>query len=639
MSEETTSINQTMCRICEVNYSQTTAPCPQCGQESPRFTTAERTAIDIDLEQPVLLQIKVSVHHCEGCKRYFRVQPPFMRQDAIYSNRVVEKAVESVYEDGMATGRAAKRMQRDFWVQPTEGIIRKWSKAYRAGVKFEVDYQPWVVQEFSGILCVDEVYQDELALLVAVDPSAPEGDRLVGYQLVRGSVDGEKMEGFLAGLKEAGIEPAEVITDGSSLYPTVIKKVWEQAAHQLCLFHETRRVTRGAMKGINAIRQGIPTAPAVPSAGAVRGLRAEPPGDDPTDPAVQHWQQRQAEQQKQIGLVHHLAEQGYSQRGIERQTGFSRHTVKKWLSQAKPDLSLETILAAPAPLPAVPAPQTVKQDQIRQVHRLFGQGLSYSEIGRQVGVHRFTVKKWLQLEAPAEPETPVCLPATEEPAAKTEEPVIDNSPPPPSAPWTSWEQVKQVREALQEHRFLLLRRPENLNEEEQAQVEALLSGPLGAELQVERDFVVDWYRIWKDETGQRRSVAEAKTRYEAWQTNKTYAAVSALHRVQLRFPLAKFEQLSPFLQQPAWEATNNGAERAGRDFRHMQGPHFNLRSKEAIEQTIAVRACLRKKAITQAAGESLHTCQRGRRKQPADPPGCPPATQIMSTLPQQMSIT
>jgi hypothetical protein len=72
--------------------------------------------------------------------------------------------------------------------------------------------------------------------------------------------------------------------------------------------------------------------------------------------------------------------------------------------------------------------------------------------------------------------------------------------------------------------------------------------------------------------------------------------------------------LSHFLQQPEWEATNNGAERAGRAFRHRQAPHFNLRSKEAIGGAITVTACLRKEAVTKPAAPSLHTCQRGRKK-------------------------
>ncbi len=44
----------------------------------------------------------------------------------------------------------------------------------------------------------------------------------------------------------------------------------------------------------------------------------------------------------------------------------------------------------------------------------------------------------------------------------------------PPAPWTSWEQVKQMREALHQHRFLLSRRPEHLNTDQQAQVARLL---------------------------------------------------------------------------------------------------------------------------------------------------------------------
>jgi RHS repeat-associated protein len=45
-------------------------------------------------------------------------------------------------------------------------------------------YATWLVAEFSGILCVDEAYQGDLALLVAVKTAAPNGDRLIGYALV-----------------------------------------------------------------------------------------------------------------------------------------------------------------------------------------------------------------------------------------------------------------------------------------------------------------------------------------------------------------------------------------------------------------------------------------------------------------------
>ena len=78
---------------------------------------------------------------------------------------------------------------------------------------------------------------------------------------------------------------------------------------------------------------------------------------------------------------------------------------------------------------------------------------------------------------------------------------------------------------------------------------------------------------------------------------------------------AKFKQMSQFLRQPAWEATNNGAERAGRAF----APHFNLRSQEAIAGALTVTACLRKEAATRPVAQPLHCCQRGRKKRVAAP--------------------
>jgi hypothetical protein len=86
-----------------------------------------------------------------------------------------------VYRDGLAMRCVPDRLARDFWVKPDEKMVRLWCRAFAAEIDFAVDYQPWLVANFSGILCVDEVYQGDLALLLAVDPAAPDGDRLIGY--------------------------------------------------------------------------------------------------------------------------------------------------------------------------------------------------------------------------------------------------------------------------------------------------------------------------------------------------------------------------------------------------------------------------------------------------------------------------
>jgi DNA-binding CsgD family transcriptional regulator len=333
-------------------------------------------------------------------------------------------------------------------------------------------------------------------------------------------------------------------------------------------------------------------------------LRDQPPSDDPNDPAAQHWYWRQARRHAQIAHVHELAQQGLSQRAIARQTGHHRRTVKQWLAQPVPLLP-EDMPAELSELAALPAPQqrqAQKQQLKHQVHLLAQEGLSQAAIARRVGIHRVTVKSWLQQEPP--------LVEAEVPAIAEQ----DTKLPTPPAPWSSWDQVRQVREALQEHRFLLLRRPENLNSEDQAQVAILLASPIGAELQVLRSFLEDWYRLWKDKTGQRRDLGEARARYDAWRTDEAYRAVAQLRRVQQQMTDAKFDKLSQFLRHPAWEATNNGAERAGRAFRHRQAPHFNLRQEASIERSIVVSARLRKEMALRPPAEPFHTCQRGRKR-------------------------
>jgi hypothetical protein len=200
----------------------------------------------------------------------------------------------------MAKRRVAERMARDFSVKPSETSIRNWCNTYQDRFNFETDYQSWAVRSFSGVLCVDEVYQDELALLLAVDPAAPQGDRLMGYELIHGTVDADKMETFLRQLRELGVVPEEVITDGSSLYPATLKKVWPTAVHQLCLFHETRHVTKAVMETIQDLRKALPSSPPAERQGKGGPINNHPPSEDPNDAAVHRWHQRR--QARQAGI-------------------------------------------------------------------------------------------------------------------------------------------------------------------------------------------------------------------------------------------------------------------------------------------------------------------------------------------------
>jgi hypothetical protein len=94
----------------------------------------------------VFLLVTVGVHHCRRCQRHFRAQPPFLRPNTVYTERVRQKTVLSVYEDGMAFRRVTERLARDFWVRPSEAMVRRWCHEYAGSLDLHGDYQNSVVE-------------------------------------------------------------------------------------------------------------------------------------------------------------------------------------------------------------------------------------------------------------------------------------------------------------------------------------------------------------------------------------------------------------------------------------------------------------------------------------------------------------
>lgn len=249
---------------------------------------------------------------------------------------------------------------------------------------------------------------------------------------------------------------------------------------------------------------------------------------------------------------------------------------------------------------------------IAQAHALRHRGLSVRAIAKATGLNRRTVTRWLRQEVPPGGELSVDV---DVPLPTAPEPLRES---PPPAPWQSWDELRQVRTALKQGRPLLLRRPDHLSPEEQTQLTALLTSPIGADLRLARSFLEGWYAIWRDAEGQRRSPTEAQAYYQQWHANAAYMGLAPLRRAQESVDAARFARLSPFLREPGWEATSNGAERMGRAFRHGQGPHYNLRSTTSIDDTLKVRACLRKQQRTGVNTVVANRCPRGRRR-PATP--------------------
>ena len=78
-------LNQVPCHVRHVRWSLPELPCDRCACPAGRVWHAQRTAVDLDRDRPVLLLVTVSVHHCRRGRHFFRAQPPFLRPNAIPS--------------------------------------------------------------------------------------------------------------------------------------------------------------------------------------------------------------------------------------------------------------------------------------------------------------------------------------------------------------------------------------------------------------------------------------------------------------------------------------------------------------------------------------------------------------------------
>jgi hypothetical protein len=68
-------VQTTPCAFRQVRWSFPSVDCLRCGGPAPRLWDAKRVAVDIDLDQPIVLAVVVSVHVCPVCSRMFRAQP------------------------------------------------------------------------------------------------------------------------------------------------------------------------------------------------------------------------------------------------------------------------------------------------------------------------------------------------------------------------------------------------------------------------------------------------------------------------------------------------------------------------------------------------------------------------------------
>jgi hypothetical protein len=117
-------------------------------------------------------------------------------------------------------------------------------------------YLDEALADFSGYLAIDEVYDGPFCILSVVDNRRY--NRLA-FQVLDHDPTQDDVRAFLSEFKgqldKRRLSVLGITTDGSPLYPKVLKELWPAARHQLCEFHVIKEITKAVLHALAKLRK------------------------------------------------------------------------------------------------------------------------------------------------------------------------------------------------------------------------------------------------------------------------------------------------------------------------------------------------------------------------------------------------
>jgi transposase-like protein len=117
-------------------------------------------------------------------------------------------------------------------------------------------YLDEALADFSGYLAIDEVYDGPFCILSVVDNRRYNrlAFRVLDHDPTQVDVLAFLTE-FKGQLDRRGLSVLGITTDGSSLYPKVLKELWPAARHQICEFHVIKEITKAVLHALAKLRK------------------------------------------------------------------------------------------------------------------------------------------------------------------------------------------------------------------------------------------------------------------------------------------------------------------------------------------------------------------------------------------------
>ena len=228
--------------------------CPECGKKGKRKRVIERFVKHIGpLYRQSFIHASVGVYRARcGCCKFFQAPIEGVPYKGQYSYGVRDAVANAVIRDRMPYELVQKKMQEDHFLKLSIGYVHFCFLWAHEQINMD-EHWAFVLSNFSGVLCIDEVHDGDWTILFATDPL---NDFTVSFSLVEQN-DQDHMDAFLQGLKDRGLDVVVAITDGSPLYKDSLQTWWKDIEHQLCIFHVIKEVNKLILNGVRDIKNRI----------------------------------------------------------------------------------------------------------------------------------------------------------------------------------------------------------------------------------------------------------------------------------------------------------------------------------------------------------------------------------------------
>lgn len=120
------------------------------------------------------------------------------------------------------------------------------------------DYLDWALNNFSGYVAADELYDGPYCVLSLVDNRT---FKRVMYEVLDHSPKQTDIAAFFrrfrAAMQARNLTLHGITTDGSNLYPEPISEVFGAIPHQICEFHVIAELTKAVLRAVARVRKEL----------------------------------------------------------------------------------------------------------------------------------------------------------------------------------------------------------------------------------------------------------------------------------------------------------------------------------------------------------------------------------------------